>query len=262
MDEVKLPDVKILCCNYFRGIDLWEYKNVSRPYWRFYWNETPGAFLCCENREIELSPDIFVLIPPYTDFSTYSTKKFSHLYLHFTAGPPFNQVERKILSFDTRNSLRADIKTVKDKLLDQEKSPHQGSLLVYSLIFDALLQIKDNDFSINYELDMRIKSAIDLMHQHFSSPLTNQDICDAIHMSQNNFIRLFNHEFGVAPQRYLRLIRLEKATYMLCQTDMSIEAIADKTGFTDRYHFSKSFKRERKISPAAYRKQFQASRQD
>jgi AraC-like DNA-binding protein len=255
MDEVKIPDVKILCCNYFRGVDLWKYTNVTRPYWRFYWNETPGGVLCFEGKEIELSPDIFVLIPPFTNFSTYSRKTFSHLYLHFTAGEPYNMVRRKILSFNARQALRTDITTVKQKLLFYKGSLQRESLLAYSLIYDALLQIKDNDFYLTHELDMRIKTAIELMHEHFSAPLNNQQICDKIHMSQNNFIRLFNKELGIPPQKYLQLIRFEKALYMLCYTAHSIDEIAELTGFTDRYHFSRVFKQHQQMGPGAYRKQ-------
>lgn len=254
MDEVRLPDVKILCCNYFRGVDVWEFKNVTRPYWRFYWNETPGAFLRFKGREIELSPDIFVLIPPYTDFSTYCTQKFSHLYLHFTAGEPFNMVKRRILTFDAMKTLRADIKVIKEQLLRLKESQQKESMLIYSLIFDALLKIKDNDFSEKASLDTRIKLATDLMHEHFSEVFTNQDICEKIHMSQTNFIRLFRQELGISPQKYLKLIKIEKATYMLCYTCRRIEEIAEMTGFTDRYHFSRAFKQERGTSPAAYRK--------
>jgi AraC-like DNA-binding protein len=48
---------------------------------------------------------------------------------------------------------------------------------------------------------------------------------------------------------------MEKATYMLCYTCRKIEEIAEMTGFTDRYHFSRVFKHQRGKSPAAYRKQ-------
>jgi AraC-like DNA-binding protein len=259
MDEINIPDVKILCCNYFRGIDFWEYNNVTRPYWRFYWNETPGAFLCCEGREIELSPDIFVLIPPYTNFSTYCTQRFTHLYLHFTAGEPFNLVKRRILSFDSAKTLRVDIDTIKKNLLRLKGSQYKESLLVYSLVYDALLQIADSDFSATHELDSRIKTALELMNQHFSKQLTNQDLCDDIHMSQNNFIRLFKKELGLAPQKYLKLIRFEKALYMLCYTNLKIDEIASMTGFSDRYHFSRAFKHQQQISPGAYRKQARQS---
>lgn len=41
---------------------------------------------------------------------------------------------------------------------------------------------------------------------------------------------------------------------MLCYTCRHIEEIAEMTGFTDRYHFSRVFKQERGKSPGAYRK--------
>ena len=129
------------------------------------------------------------------------------------------------------------------------------SIIMSMFVFDALLKINDSDFSNEASLDMRIKSATGLMHEHFSEILSNQDICEKINMSQTNFIRLFRQELGISPQKYLRTIKIEKATYMLCYTCRRIEEIATMTGFTDRYHFSRVFKQQMRKSPAAYRKQ-------
>ncbi len=256
MDNITVPDIKILCCNYFNQFDVWNYKNVTRGYWQFYWNETPGAYILFEDNKIELTSDIFALVPPYTNFSTYCTCKFNHMYLHFTTGEPYNAIERKVFTFNAKESLRIDIKSFKSKLISMKKYDHKENLLVYSLIFDALLNIDECYFSNKSRLDPRIKEVTDLIHQHFSESLSNEEICEKLKMSQTNLIRLFRTELGITPQKYLKFVKMEKATYMLCYTELSIEEIANKTGFTDRYHFSKVFKQQRGKSPAIYRKHF------
>ncbi len=255
MDNIKIPDVKIMCCNYFRNFDIWKYENVTRAYWQLYWNETSGASIIFEGEEIKLTPDIIVLIPPYTTFSTQCTGKFNHLYMHFTAGEPFNMVKRQILIHNVVETLRTNMKALKDRLLSLKHSQQKESMLIYSLVYDVLLNIQESEFSGKSELDPRIKFVTDLMHEHFSENLSNQEICEKIHMSQTNFIRLFKQELGISPQKYLKFVKMEKATYMLCYTCRKIEEIAEMTGFTDRYHFSRVFKHQRGKSPAAYRKQ-------
>ncbi|MBO7147467.1 MAG: AraC family transcriptional regulator [Lentisphaeria bacterium] len=49
--------------------------------------------------------------------------------------------------------------------------------------------------------------------------------------------------------------RIERAkTYLSVVSNFSINEIAMHTGFSDRYSFSKAFKKMTGISPAAYRK--------
>jgi len=48
--------------------------------------------------------------------------------------------------------------------------------------------------------------------------------------------------------------RLRQAARSLVHTDLTIEAIAEQTGFADRVHFTHAFSRFFRVSPAAYRR--------
>jgi AraC-like DNA-binding protein len=49
-------------------------------------------------------------------------------------------------------------------------------------------------------------------------------------------------------------IRLERAAGYLCSADLSIEAIAGRTGYASSAALSKAFKREFGVSPGTYRR--------
>jgi transcriptional regulator GlxA family with amidase domain len=84
--------------------------------------------------------------------------------------------------------------------------------------------------------------------------MRNADIARRVGMSTNAFIRLFSSEAGVPPQNWYTRHRIEYACLLLHHAAMSIDRIADETGFCDRAHFSRTFKRLRGLGPAAFRK--------
>jgi transcriptional regulator GlxA family with amidase domain len=73
-------------------------------------------------------------------------------------------------------------------------------------------------------------------------------------MNVNAFIRLFKSRTGFSLQAYSRTKRVERACDLLLHSDASLEQVAERSGFSDRYHFSRVFKKVRGISPARFRK--------
>ena len=57
----------------------------------------------------------------------------------------------------------------------------------------------------------------------------------------------------MSPKKYLLNQRMEHARRLLIHSTDSIEEIAAQTGYADRFHFSKVFRRFYDIPPAAYR---------
>ena len=75
-------------------------------------------------------------------------------------------------------------------------------------------------------------------------------------MSQRTFLRRFRDATGTTPARWLLTARLQRAKDYLENSRLSIDNIAEQTGFgqsaTLRHHFRQHFA----LSPAQYRKQF------
>ena len=72
-------------------------------------------------------------------------------------------------------------------------------------------------------------------------------------MSQNNFLRLFQRDIGQTPHSYLSYIRIRNARRLLREGEFSIDEIAEKTGFANRYHFTRIFKKYTFTTPGDYR---------
>lgn len=61
-------------------------------------------------------------------------------------------------------------------------------------------------------------------------------------VSEAHFARSFKEAFGVPPHRYLLTRRIEKATALLRETDLSITDIAFQTGWSSLGTFGRTFR--------------------
>ncbi len=78
-------------------------------------------------------------------------------------------------------------------------------------------------------------------------------------VSDSHFARSFKEAFGVPPHRYLLTRRLERATALLRDTDISITEIAFETGWNSLGTFGRTFHDVTGESPGEFRVREQAA---
>lgn len=79
-------------------------------------------------------------------------------------------------------------------------------------------------------------------------------LCDKYGYSKNHIIRIFKEKYGVTPYKYFIDKKIRTAKLYLRNTNLSVEEISNKLGFTDPHYFSAYFKSLNGISPGKYRK--------
>ena len=77
-------------------------------------------------------------------------------------------------------------------------------------------------------------------------------------VSEAHFARSFKQAFGVPPHRYLLTRRIERATALLRDTDLSITDIAFQTGWESLGTFGRTFRDITGESPGANRERVQS----
>lgn len=102
----------------------------------------------------------------------------------------------------------------------------------------------------------RLGQLFDYLHQHLAVSHTVESLALRVGMSQRTFLRRFQDATGTTPARWLLTARLQRAKDYLENSRLSIDNIAEQTGFgqsaTLRHHFRQQFA----LSPAQYRKHF------
>ena len=65
--------------------------------------------------------------------------------------------------------------------------------------------------------------------------------------------KAFKEVMGVAPGQYHLNLRLDKATQLLRETNLSVSEIAYQTGFESLFYFSRIFRKKMAVSPTGFR---------
>jgi len=102
-------------------------------------------------------------------------------------------------------------------------------------------------------MDRRVQVTIELMKADLRRELSPDDLARATNLSRSRFQHLFKAETGVSPASYLRLLRLERARFLLETSFLSIKQIMLRVGVADKSHFERRFKKAYGATPTGYR---------
>ena len=102
--------------------------------------------------------------------------------------------------------------------------------------------------------DPNLSQAVDAIFEHPEAAHTVDSLADQAIMSRSVFAERFRDAFGSTPINFVHNIRIRKAAELLRHHGApSIEQVARQVGFNSRTHFSRAFKDQFGISPAAFR---------
>lgn len=88
---------------------------------------------------------------------------------------------------------------------------------------------------------------------HFTDRLLLKDLAEQFSLTPNYCSSLFTKTTGMAFSQYLTRLRMEKASQLLENKDLTIREIAQLTGYDDLIYFSKVFKKYYSLTPSQYR---------
>ena len=92
------------------------------------------------------------------------------------------------------------------------------------------------------------------MENRLDEDLSVARLAKWIGCSPDHFRRQFARIFGINPSAHVTQLRIKEAARLLLFSQVSIDEIAENTGYLDRFHFTRVFRKQTGESPAAYRK--------
>jgi len=98
-----------------------------------------------------------------------------------------------------------------------------------------------------------VRRSIEYIHANLAGATRLKDIAGAAGMSMFHLSRTFRASTGVTLHRYLTRARVERVKALLLDSDQSLAAIADATGFSDQSHMSKAFRLYAGTTPRLFR---------
>ncbi len=108
------------------------------------------------------------------------------------------------------------------------------------------------------EEQSHVNEACAYIDEHFADPLLSlEGLCKVLYLSPGHFSRLFKKSMGVNFVDYLTKIRMDRAKYLLVNTDQKMYEISNNIGYEDPNYFSYKFKKYTQLTPSQWRKRGQ-----
>ena len=104
------------------------------------------------------------------------------------------------------------------------------------------------------DLNRRLLRARDAMDRAYAEPLDVRAVAAVAHQSPAHISRTFRDVFGETPHRYLQRRRVERAMFLLRETDRSVTDVCFDVAFTSLGTFSRTFREIVGETPSGYRR--------
>jgi AraC-like DNA-binding protein len=107
--------------------------------------------------------------------------------------------------------------------------------------------------------DPALEPALRAIHAEPGRPWTVDELSRKSGLSRAAFARRFAAAVGEPPLGYLTSWRMTTAGRLLRETDLSLAAVAERTGYSTEFALAKAFKREFGEAPGSYRRRARAT---
>lgn len=102
----------------------------------------------------------------------------------------------------------------------------------------------------------RMTDVYNYIRENYFKQISLEKVSRIAHMSPFAFSRYFKKNCGAGFIEYLNRVRMNKACYLLRETDYQVNEIASECGFSSISNFNKQFRKTESLSPRDYRTQF------
>ncbi len=117
-----------------------------------------------------------------------------------------------------------------------------------------LMQLLQERYGEKQALDRRITAARDYVDQYFYQAISLAQLSVVANISTRQLSTLFRQQLGMTPQQYLTQQRMQYALEQLETSTLSIQKIADQSGYSNLSSFSDRFHKHFGYPPSYFRK--------
>ncbi len=135
---------------------------------------------------------------------------------------------------------------------------YQPSLEIYRILLSILQSTEIlSPLHLTEDSQMNFLLVEAYITAHMSRSISNAELAGLFGISLQHFIKQFKEHYHQTPQQFIMQQRLKKAKYILLQTSLPVDSIAESLGFCNSSHFIRRFSEMTGQSPTKYRKSHQ-----
>lgn len=102
----------------------------------------------------------------------------------------------------------------------------------------------------------RIEAIHQYLMKNYRQEVDLAAIAEMVNMAEGSVCRFFKSQMGMTIFEYLNKLKVDFATQLLMDKNLSIAEVAEDSGFNNLSHFNKQFKKVTNLQPTEYRLRF------
>lgn len=120
-------------------------------------------------------------------------------------------------------------------------------------VYDLIERVCEEWSKESYVQNRVIKDIVKYIYEHFNQNIGLEVLADIVNMDASYLSRLFKKEIKVNISRFIKNVRMEKAKYLLSNTNHKVNKISQMVGYNNLSYFCQCFREYYGISPEKYR---------
>lgn len=158
------------------------------------------------------------------------------------------------LSARRHDRYRGTPEFVRELLREAARADEPALLAIEGLLLELLAHFAREAPGRRGDRPAWLGRAEEVLRTRFAEPLSVAGVAAVAGVHPVTLARAWRREHGRSVGESLRRMRLESAAAELADTDAPIAEVAVRAGFYDQSHFTNSFRRYLRVTPAEYRR--------
>ncbi len=257
----EFPPLNLYFCGKETCLPSHSFGPAIRPHFLLHYIVDGKGHYVANNKTYDLCSNDVFLIKPNQSTLYYADKKnpWSYIWLgfngsdalRFTAECGFH--DQNLVTSITRAS---EFEITLNRLLKafQTNTINEYALTGHLYLCLSYLLNNSDYWDSTKKVNNYYHLAVEYIHTNYCYDIKVQDIARSIGIDRTYLYKQFINEIGISPQQYLILHRLQIASDLLKNSNLTIAEIALSCGFQDISAFHKHFKHHYGITPLNFRK--------
>ncbi|KAB8286612.1 AraC family transcriptional regulator [Bifidobacterium ramosum] len=275
--DVPAADVSFESAGQFIGTPGWIHEKRTLDSFELIFVKRGILPLRVGSRDLRIGGGDIAIIPPHTthEGSGYLTDTLEFFWVHFQTrhwrrsdavggeAAPGDDAGRTMMLPLFSSQMDTDRLTIMfNQLLDiyQRSYPNPSSYCDYFTICLLYEVMSLTDRAARADNDQRERHALQKVHEWIRinafEDLSVNQIADQFNYSPSYLSTIYKQYFGVSITTQISKIRIERAEELLLSTSMSVQQVAEASGYNDAKYFMRVFKQHTGLTPTRYRTSF------
>lgn len=184
-------------------------------------------------------------------------KHFSCLEEKYQTNTQFSAMYIKFVFSNVIQELFQENQFVGERRLEQEIDRLYSCNNIVQILDVTRENLREFQASLERSMDEsrdEVAAVRSYVYQNYGEDLSLEMLAEKVYLSSGYLSFIFKKETGMNLNRFIRVVRMEKAKELLCSTGKKVAQISEEVGFANVSYFCRSFREYYGCSPESYRK--------